>query len=72
MAKITITIEDAPDGSVMIIGSPSPQELELKASVEPGSLSGAEGWAMGVWAALMRTRKNLTEADDRPGGARLN
>ncbi|MFO1417276.1 MAG: hypothetical protein U1E83_01265 [Methylotetracoccus sp.] len=72
MARITITIEDAPDGSVMIIGSPSPQELTLKANTAPDAMSGAEGWALGVWTALMRTHSRATEAEDRPGGARLN
>ena len=51
MAKLTITIEDTPDGGVFIAGDPSLEELCARAAT-PDKQSSAEGYAMVAWVAL--------------------
>ncbi len=64
MAKLTITIEDTPDGGVFIAGDPSLEELCARAA-NPSQRSSAEGYAMVAWFAL---RQAAEEAARQSGG----
>ena len=60
MTKITITLEDASDG-VLIIGDPSMQQLMEKAQQlyrgEP--LSIAENMAVAAWTAILQRAREI-------------
>lgn len=64
MAKLTITIEDTPDGGVFITGDPSMEELCALAA-SPDELSSAQGYAMTAWIAL---RNAAEQAASDSGG----
>lgn len=49
--KLTITLEDLPDGGVFISGDPSLKDLCARATT-PAKLTSAEGYAMQAWIAL--------------------
>lgn len=64
MAKLTIVIEDMPDGAVFISGDPSVEEL-LERAKRPHNMTSAEGYAAIAWIAL---RQEAERAAKQAGG----
>jgi hypothetical protein len=52
MAKITIEIEDLPDGTVRLAGTPDAAVMALIAE-SPDDCTPAEGYALVAWHALL-------------------
>jgi hypothetical protein len=52
MAKIVIEIEDLPDGTVRLTGTPDAAVMALMAE-SPDDCTAAEGYALGAWNALL-------------------
>lgn len=64
MAKLTITIEDTPDGGVLITGDASLDDLCERAK-RPDTMTSADGYAMIAWIAL---RQEAQRAAAEHGG----
>jgi hypothetical protein len=62
MAKLVIEIEDLPDGSVRLAGSPDMAQI-LALAYCPDEVTPAEGYALAAWGALLDLARGACGSD---------
>lgn len=63
MAKITITIEDRPDGTVAILGEPDVLAIYAQAG-HAQAQTRAECYAMAAWSAMVTVSQMSAKPDE--------